>query len=290
MSDVEIPPGELEEWLESLDGFIAASGAAPTEQLIARLVERARRAGVPVAASLETPQVNTIPAQRQPDFPGDLALERRIKSLVRWNAMAMVVRANRQAEGIGGHISTFASAATLYEVGFNHFFHGKDAGVDADQIYFQGHAAPGMYARAFLEGRLDEARVHNFRQELRDAPGPVVVPAPVAHARLLGVPHGVDGARTDHGHLPGALQSLPGRSRPEGEGRRARVGVPRRRRNRRTRVAGRPHAGVPCAARQPDLRGQLQSSATRRPGARQRADHPGAGGARSAAPAGTSSR
>ncbi|MCW5890995.1 MAG: pyruvate dehydrogenase (acetyl-transferring), homodimeric type [bacterium] len=174
----EIPPAELEEWLESLDGFIAASGTGPTEQLIARLVERARRAGVPVAATLETPQVNTIPASRQPAFPGDVALERRIKSLVRWNAMAMVVRANRQAEGIGGHISTFASAATLYEVAFNHFFRGKDAGVDADQIYFQGHAAPGIYARAFLEGRLDESRVHNFRQELRATPGLSSYPHP----------------------------------------------------------------------------------------------------------------
>jgi pyruvate dehydrogenase E1 component len=174
----EIPPDELEEWLASLDGFIAASGAPATEQLIARLVERARRAGVPVAASIQTPQVNTIPVARQPEYPGDLALERRIKSLVRWNAMAMVVRANRQAEGIGGHISTYASAATLYEVGYNHFFHGKDADLDADQIYFQGHASPGMYARAFLEGRIDEARVANFRQELRDAPGLSSYPHP----------------------------------------------------------------------------------------------------------------
>ena len=108
-----VPPDELEEWLGSLDGFIAASGPQATEQLIAQLVERARRAGVPVAASTQTPQVNTIPASREPKFPGNLVLERRIKSLVRWNAMAMVVRANRQAEGIGGHISTYASAATL---------------------------------------------------------------------------------------------------------------------------------------------------------------------------------
>jgi len=175
---LEVPPDELEEWLASLDGFIEATGAQATEQLIARLVERARRAGVPVAASIQTPQVNTIPPSQQPEFPGDLVLERRIKSLVRWNAMAMVVRANRQAGGIGGHISTFASAATLYEVGQNHFFHGKDAGLDADQIYFQGHASPGMYARAFLEGRIDEARVANFRQELRATPGLSSYPHP----------------------------------------------------------------------------------------------------------------
>jgi pyruvate dehydrogenase E1 component len=169
---------ELEDWMESLDAFVRSSGAGRTEALLAALSDRARRAGVPVRASIRTPQVNTIPADRQPEYPGDLALERRIKSLVRWNAMAMVVRANRQAEGIGGHISTYASAATLYEVAFNHFFHGREAGVDADQIYFQGHASPGIYARAFLEGRFDEARVGNFRQELRDTPGLSSYPHP----------------------------------------------------------------------------------------------------------------
>jgi pyruvate dehydrogenase E1 component len=174
----ELSREELDEWIASIDGFIAASGTARTETLLAALSERARRAGVPVATAIHTPQVNTIPADEEPPYPGNLELERRIKSLVRWNAMAMVVRANRQAEGIGGHISTFASAATLYEVGFNHFFRGKDAGVDADQIYFQGHASPGIYARAFLEGRLDETRVHNFRQELRSTPGLSSYPHP----------------------------------------------------------------------------------------------------------------
>ena len=169
---------ELDDWLESLDALIRTRGAAATETLLAALTDRARRAGVPVSGSLRTPQINTIPAEAEPPYPGDLALERRIKSLVRWNAMAMVVRANRQAEGIGGHISTFASAATLYEVGFNHFFRGKDAGLDADQIYFQGHASPGIYARAFLEGRLDERQVENFRQELRDSPGLSSYPHP----------------------------------------------------------------------------------------------------------------
>ena len=184
MASDSVPAGnepsrdELEEWMESLDGFIQASGAARTEALLAALADRARRAGVPVRAGIRTPQVNSIPPDQQPDFPGDLELERRIKSLVRWNAMAMVVRANRQAEGIGGHISTYASAATLYEVGFNHFFHGRDAGVDADQIYFQGHASPGIYARAFLEGHFDETRVGNFRQELRATPGLSSYPHP----------------------------------------------------------------------------------------------------------------
>ena len=174
----ELSREELEEWVGSLDGFMRTSGPARTETLLAALSEHARRAGVPVTIGIRTPQVNTIPAEAEAPYPGDLELERRIKSIVRWNAMAMVVRANRQAEGIGGHISTFASAATLYEVGFNHFFHGKDAGVDADQIYFQGHASPGMYARAFLEGRIDEKQVHNFRQELRDTPGLSSYPHP----------------------------------------------------------------------------------------------------------------
>jgi pyruvate dehydrogenase E1 component len=173
-----LPRAELEEWMDSLDEFVQTSGSARTEALLAALADRARRAGVPVTTGIRTPQVNTIPADAQAEYPGDLELERRIKSIVRWNAMAMVVRANRQAEGIGGHISTFASAATLYEVGFNHFFRGKDAGVDADQIYFQGHASPGMYARAFLEGRLDARQVGNFRQELRTTPGLSSYPHP----------------------------------------------------------------------------------------------------------------
>src|SRR4030095_7027966 len=117
---------------------------------------------------LNTPYVNTIPLGRQPKYPGDGAVEWRIRSLIRWNAMAMVVRANRKEEGVGGHISTFASAATLYEVAFHHFIKGKDNGREGDQVYFQGHAAPGIYARAFLEGRLSKERLENFRRELKE--------------------------------------------------------------------------------------------------------------------------
>jgi len=120
---------------------------------------------VPFAAT--TPYINTISASEQVAMPGDNQLERRIKSLVRWNALAMVVRANRESDGIGGHISTYQSAASLYEVGFNHFFRGKDGDAPGDVIYYQGHAAPGMYARAFVEGRLDEKHLANFRRELR---------------------------------------------------------------------------------------------------------------------------
>src|SRR5206468_11636363 len=129
--------------------------------LLGQLADAAARQGVAGATAFNTPYVNTIPADRQPPFPGNRSLERRIKSLTRWNAMAMVARGHN-----GGHISTYASAATLYEVGFNHFFHGPDAPGGADMIYFQGHASPGIYARAFLAGRLPERDLENFRKEL----------------------------------------------------------------------------------------------------------------------------
>ncbi|MFH0980905.1 MAG: pyruvate dehydrogenase (acetyl-transferring), homodimeric type, partial [Planctomycetota bacterium] len=139
---------ETREWLESLEAVLRTQGPARAEYLISRLTDRSRQAGATLPQAANTPYINTIPLERQPPYPGDRAIERRIKSWIRWNAMAMVVRANRESPGIGGHISTFASAATLYQVGFNHFFHGKDATGDGDHVYFQGHAAPGIYAQA----------------------------------------------------------------------------------------------------------------------------------------------
>ena len=162
-----------------------------------------------------TPYVNTIRAEDQTPLPGSQEIERRIKSLVRWNAMAMVVRGNRASDGIGGHISTYASAATLYEVGFNHFFRGKGKDGDGDIIYFQGHASPGIYARAFLEGRLSVEKLDELPARARARRRPVVLSASLADAGFLGVSDGVDGPRADHVDLPGALQPLPGRSRPE---------------------------------------------------------------------------
>ena len=128
-----------------------------------------------------------IPADKQPVYPGNREIERRIKSIIRWNAMAMVVRANKEHPGIGGHISTFASAATLYEVAFNHFFHGKGDNYSGDQIYFQGHASPGIYSRAFMEGRLTEEQLKNFRQELAPGGGLSLVSASLADAPVLGI-------------------------------------------------------------------------------------------------------
>src|ERR1700726_1415123 len=158
-------PDETNEWLESLDTLVATEGAVRARFVIGKLLERARRLQVPVPSLVSTPYINTIPPDQEPWFPGDEEMERRIRRIVRWNAAAMVTRANHKSEGIGGHLSTYASAASLYEVGFNHFFRGKDDGRAGDQIYYQGHAAPGMYSRAYLEGRLTEQQLDNFRQE-----------------------------------------------------------------------------------------------------------------------------
>jgi pyruvate dehydrogenase E1 component len=160
---------ETSEWLESLADVLHREGPARVRQLLVLLQEEAYRQGVMLPFTANTPYINTIPVEQQPRYPGNREIERRIKSILRWNAMAMVVRANKETTTIGGHISTYASSATLYEVGYNHFFHAPSADHPGDLVYFQGHASPGMYARAFLEGRLTEAQLRNFRREL--APG-----------------------------------------------------------------------------------------------------------------------
>ena len=175
-------PGETQEWLDSLDAVIDVHGKVRARYLLSRLLERARESQVSFPATVSTPYVNSIPREHEPWFPGDEHIERRIRAYIRWNAAAMVVRANKHAEGIGGHLSTFASSASLYEIGFNHFFRGKDDGTAGDHIYFQGHAAPGVYARAFLEGRLSEDDLDHFRREIgRDGRGLSSYP----HPRLM---------------------------------------------------------------------------------------------------------
>ena len=169
---------EIQEWLESLDYVIRNRGHQRANFILDQLRAFALQAGVQIPFSANTPYINTIPLDRQPLYPGNGDIEQRVRSLVRWNALAMVVRANREESGIGGHISTFASAATLYDVGFNHFFRGKDGGQEGDVIYFQGHASPGIYARAFLEGRLDRRHLENFRRELRSQGGLSSYPHP----------------------------------------------------------------------------------------------------------------
>ncbi len=173
----ELDAVETHEWLESLDYVLQSGGPAKVARLLRELTIHARQNGVKLPFTANTPYINTISADEQALMPGSPDIERRIKSLVRWNAAAMVVRANKAEEGIGGHISTYASAATLYEVGFNHFFHGHDNG-DGDVIFFQGHAAPGIYARAYLEGRIDETHLENFRRELKPGGGLSSYPHP----------------------------------------------------------------------------------------------------------------
>ena len=173
-SDIE----ETQDWLASLDDVLARAGPARVTRLLSELNLRAHQRGVRLPFSANTPYINTIPASEQPPYPGNREIERRIKSLIRWNAMAMVVRANREEEGIGGHISTYASAATLYEVGFNHFFRGRTDQHPGDLVYFQGHASPGIYARAFLEGRISAERIDNFRHELHSTAGLSSYPHP----------------------------------------------------------------------------------------------------------------
>jgi pyruvate dehydrogenase E1 component len=174
----EIEEIETSEWLYSLDYVLQHGGPERVVELLQQLQIRAHKAGVHIPFSANTPYINTIPRDQQLPFPGNREIERRIKSLIRWNAMAMVVNANMQEEGIGGHISTYASAATLYEIGFNHFFKGKGEGYDGDQIYFQGHASPGIYARAFLEGRITKDQIKGFRRELNTKGGLSSYPHP----------------------------------------------------------------------------------------------------------------
>ena len=179
-NEKELGTNELEtrEWLYSLDYVLEHGGHQRVRELLQELQIRAQKAGITIPFSANTPYINTISRKNQPHFPGNREIERRIKSLIRWNAMAMVVKANRTSSGIGGHISTYASAATLYEIAFNHFFKGKGDNYDGDQIFFQGHASPGIYARAFLEGRLSIEQLTNFRRELKKGGGLTSYPHP----------------------------------------------------------------------------------------------------------------
>ena len=169
---------ELLEWIEAFDDIVVREGAEPSTELLAALKQRAREAGISVPGELTTHYANTIPKHAEVPYPGDRVLEQRIENLIRWNALAMVHSQNKKDSGIGGHIATYSSLATLLEVGFNHFFHASYGDQPGDFIYFQGHASPGIYSRAFLEGRFDEQRLLNFRHELRGTPGLSSYPHP----------------------------------------------------------------------------------------------------------------
>ena len=183
MAVVDGVPGDLDafetsEWLEAIDSVLEHDGPARARHILTRVVERAQRAGTGSIATLNTPYVNTIPLEREAKLPGDPALERRLRSIMRWNAMAMVVRANKTSSALGGHIASYQSLATLYEVGFNHFWHGPSESHAGDLVYFQGHSSPGNYARAFLEGRLTAERLDGFRQEVSKPGGLSSYPHP----------------------------------------------------------------------------------------------------------------
>ena len=178
----DIDPDETREWLESLDTVIKTEGRSRARYLMLRLLERAREQQVGVPGLRSTDYINTISPEREPWFPGDEYVERRIRAYIRWNAAIMVSRANRPELSVGGHIATYASAASLYEVGFNHFFRGKDHGESGDQVFIQGHAAPGIYARAFLEGRLPQESLDGFRQEISHPGGGL---SSYPHPRLM---------------------------------------------------------------------------------------------------------
>jgi pyruvate dehydrogenase E1 component len=177
----DIDPAETDEWLSSLDQVVEQEGETRARFLVYKLLKRARQLQIGLPPLTQTRYINTISPEQEPTFPGDEAMELRIRRIVRWNAVAMVLRANNQFTGIGGHLSTYASSASLYEVGFNHFFRGKDADGGGDQIFYQGHAAPGIYARAFLEGRLTEDQLDHFRRE--SVPGQGLSSYP--HPRLM---------------------------------------------------------------------------------------------------------
>ncbi len=179
----DIDPDETQEWVESLDAMVDERGRDRARYVMLRLLEAARARQVGVPALRSTDYINTIPSEREPWFPGDEDAERRIRAYIRWNAAVMVSRANRKGLEVGGHIATYQSAASLYEVGFNHFFRGHDHPSGADQVYIQGHASPGIYARAYLEGRLDETQLERFRQEVQHGRGAGLSSYP--HPRLM---------------------------------------------------------------------------------------------------------
>src|SRR6476660_6012537 len=162
----DLDPVETRECVDSLEGVIEVEGPQRAHYLLEKLIGGARRRGAPVPYSATTPYLNTIPVEKQPHHPGDRTIEHRLRSIIRWNAMAIVLRANKHSSELGGHIASFQSSALLYDTGFTHFWHGADdPSHGGDLIYVQGHSSPGIYARAFLEGRLSEERLLNFRQE-----------------------------------------------------------------------------------------------------------------------------
>ena len=196
----DIDPIETQEWMESLSAVLEKDGKHRAQFLIKQLIEHSYKEGSDLVLSRNTPYINTIPPEEETKSPGDQNIERKIRALIRWNAAAMVVRANKKNPELGGHIGTFASAATLYDVGMNHFWRAKNNKFGGDLIYFQGHCAPGMYARAFLEGRINSKQLDSFRQEV-ESWWTVFLSSSLVDAKVLAVSNSFNGTGCDDGNL-----------------------------------------------------------------------------------------
>ena len=274
----DIDPEETGEWLDSLEAVIDAEGVDRAHFLLENLITKARLRGSYLPYNANTPYLNTIPVDRQPHYPGDREIERRISSIIRWNALAMVVRANKHSSELGGHIASFQSAATLYDIGFGHFWRAP-----LREPRRRHHLYPGPFVPGHLRARIrrrppDRGAAAATSAAKSTAQGPLVLSASVADAGFLAIPDRVDGPRADHGDLSGALHEVSRGARPRRDGRSQGLGLHGRRRDGRARIARRNFARRARKARQPDLRRQLQPAAARRSGARQRQDHPGTRG------------
>jgi hypothetical protein len=223
-------PEETAEWVAALESVVRAAGEERAEFILSALDRKAKELGVGADVVPYSPYRNSIPLERQPPFSGDIAMEERITAIIRWNALAMVVRANKTYGELGGHIASYASAAEIFETGFNHFFRADTGSSDGDLVFFQPHSAPGIYARAFLEGRLSEEQLKHYRQEVGGAGLRLLSPS-VAHARFLAGADRLDGARANHRRLSGALPPLSAASWPRQHREAACLGHLRRRRN-----------------------------------------------------------
>ena len=260
MTSTGLDPAQTREWLDAMGDVVREEGPERAWELLAAVGSHARDLRVPLPTTINTPYLNTIPADLEPELPGDPQIEHRIASWLRWNAVAMVLQANAEDSGLGGHISSYASAATLYEVGFNHFWRAPTDSDRGDLVYIQGHSSPGIYARAFLEGRLTEDQLRGFRREV-DGGGLSSYPHPWLMPDFWQFPTRLDGPRSDHGDQPGALHALPPRPRDSRHGRAQGLGFHGRRRDGRTRVDRLDRTRWPRWTRQPDLRHQLQPAA-----------------------------
>ena len=271
----DLDPQETREWLDALSAVRGHRGNDRAEFVVNAVIDAARRDGLQVAQSLTTPYCNTIPPDQQPALPGDRAIEHKLRSIIRWNAVAIILRANKESSELGGHIASFQSAATLYDIGFGHFWHAPTDSHGGDLIYVQGHCSPGIYARAFLEGRLTEEQLLDYRQET-DGKGISSYPHPWLMPDFWQFPTVSMGLGPLMAIYQARFLKYLAEPRPRRDAQPQGLGVHGRRRDGRAGIARRDFARRPRESRQPDLRHQLQPAAARRPGARQRQDHPGA--------------